>query len=262
MTKKNYREALKIFKIIVNKDKNILCYIVGSGGIKDNIYVDLFIKFYRLQKRIIHVPYTSDVDKFYKKATVQLITSNFESFGLVIAEGKLYGIPLVIYDLPTVELLKDSKGCIQIEKHNIQEAANAILKIVNDKAYAEKLSKEARESIERFIQFDQKKAWQEILIDPCKQHNETEENNINNIFLFWNNVLSMYHEGLSSRPSTKQKFIFTIIQLKRLLKLMLEPFLPTGSKRRIIASKVYRSAKESLKAKFRDAINHRSLSGK
>ena len=242
-TQKNYKEALKIFKIIIKENKNIECYIVGSGGLKDSIYVKLFIILNNLKGKIIFIPYTKDIQSFYKRASVQLVTSSFESFGLVIAESKLYGIPLVIYELPVVELLKDGKGYVCIERHNIQNAADAILKIINNKKYAEQLSTEARDSIKPFLNFDHVYEWSLILSNSYKINAKVIEKDAKNMRLFWQNVLTMYNEGFSSRPSTKQQFKYIIRQLKSFIKTILKFILPAGSKRRRIAFKVYRAIK-------------------
>ena len=231
---KNYKDALKILKVVVNNNKDVVCYIVGSGGIKDNIYLNLFIKIHHLKNNIIHVPYTKDVDFFYKKASVHLVTSSCESFSMVIVEGKAYGLPLVTYDLPTLEVLKNGKGSVRIELHNIQEAADAVLKIIKNREYAKQLAHEARESIEPFLHFDQEKAWSEIFDIATRQSTKVIENNEKNISLFWHNLISMYNEGLFSRPSTKQK-------LKFLIKRILTYFLPLGSLRRRIAIRIYYS---------------------
>lgn len=252
---KNYKEALKILRIIVNQNNNITCYFIGSGDIKDNIYVKLFIKCNRLGKKIIYIPYTKNVDIYYKKASVQLVTSSFEAFPMVIVEGKLYGLPLVTYDLPIVELLKDGKGYICVERHNIQEAAHAVLKILEDREFAERLSNEARDSIESFLHFDLAKAWSKILNEPYQQYFNATEKDVNNMCLFWMDLFSMYHEGLPFRISVKQKLKNKLIQIKFLIKTILTPLLPIGSRRRVIVIKVYHSIKKNIKIKLSNLGN-------
>ena len=244
---KNFKEALRIFKILVNKENNITCYIVGSGSVKNNLYVSLFIHFYRLGGKVIHVPYTKNVEIFYKKASVHLVTSSFESFPMVVAEGKLYGLPLVSYELPNVELLKDGKGYVCITPHNIQDAAESILKIINNKEYALYLSNEARESIEKFLNFDLYKAWSEILENPIKQYTMITEKDKKNLCLFWNTALSLYHEGLSSRPDKKQQLKQLLINIRASIKTQLFPVIPLGKRQRDILLKIYHYMKTILK---------------
>lgn len=251
-TEKNYKDSLRIFRLILRKRNDVRCYIIGSGKIIDSIYVYLFIKLYRLSGKIIHIPYTKNVDIFYKKSYIHLVTSSFESFPMVIVESKLYGLPLVTYNLPTVELLKDGLGCVRVERHNIQEAADAVLEILENKEYAERLSNEARESIEPFLQCDQEQIWSDILSGNCRTHTKILEGETDNMCLFWSSLITMYHDGLVSKPSIRQRF-------KTIIKFILTFFLPVGSKRRHIAGKIYRSAKMYLKIKCRDIVNELSL---
>ena len=162
---------------------------------------------------------------------------------MVVAEGKLYGIPLVTYELPKVELLKDGKGYISVERHNIQEAAESVLKILEDKDYAEQLSREAYESIVPFIHYNLAQEWSNILQSPCRQYYKETEENTKNMSLFWMDMISMYHEGLSRRPTARQK-------LKQIIKLMLKIkkyFLFPRSRLRSIIYKIYYFTKDYLK---------------
>ena len=246
-SQKNYKEALKILKFVINKKNNVVCYFIGSGNIKDNIYVKMFINCFRLKKNIIFIPYIKNVGTLYKKASVLLVTSSFESFPMTIVEGKLHGLPLVTYNLPAIELLHDGKGYLSVERHNIQKAAEAVLKILNDKKLAESLSKEARESIEPYILFDQVKAWSQILNDPSKQYTAFAEKDTNRISLFWNDVLDMYREGHTLRNTMRNQFSYIKIILKKYDKRFLTYFFPPESKRRYIAVILYHAIKRYIK---------------
>ena len=168
------------------------------------------------------------------------MTSSFEAFPMVIAESKMFSLPLVTYELPVVELLKDGKGYVNIEPHNIEQAKNTILDILNNREYAKKLSQEARESIQSFLDFDMTTAWSNILKNPCEWHGfHISNDNAKNMILFWNNTVSMYHEGLKKRPLLKQ-FI------KYIINIFLNPFLPLHSKRRENVVKLYRRIKNII----------------
>ena len=241
-TEKNYKDALKIFRLILNRRVDVKCYIIGSGKIIDNIYVYLFIKVYRLSGKIIHIPYTQNVEIFYKKSYIHLVTSSFESSSIVIAESKLYGLPLVTYNLPTMDLIKDGLGCVRIERHNIQEAADAVFKILENKEYADQLSNEARESIESVLQCNQEQIWSDILNGIYRKQTKIQEYEIDNMCFFWRSFITMYNDGLVSKPSIRQR-------LKIIIKFMFNFFLPVGSQRRRIAKKIYRSTKTYQKIK-------------
>ena len=237
---KNYKDALKIFKNIILENDKVVCYIIGSGNKLDQIYVQLFILFNRLQNKIIHIPYTQNLNAWYQKADVHLVTSSFETFPMVIVESKAHGLPLVTYDLPVVELLKDGKGYVSVYPHDIVGASNAVLSILNSKEYAEQLSIEAFESIQPFLKFNLIDAWSKILEDPRKkQVQNVSELNAENMRLFWCNTISMYHEGLANRLSIKK-------YIKLIIKVILKPILPENSIRRQYAVKLYHFFKKKI----------------
>ena len=73
--------------------------------------------------------------------------------------------------------------------------------------------------------------------------------------LFWMDLFSMYHEGLPFRISVKQKLKNKLIQIKFLIKTILTPLLPIGSRRRVIVIKVYHSIKKNIKIKLSNLGN-------
>ena len=103
-----------------------------------------------------------NVEKYYRKATVMLMTSAFEGFPMTIAESKRYGTPLVLYELPYLELLRDGRGYIAVPQHGHREAAEALLSVLRDREWRNKLSQEAKESLADFSQMDIMAAWEKV----------------------------------------------------------------------------------------------------
>lgn len=176
---KNYLDAVKIMQKVVEYNSNFRMIILGreyshnsDNELKESIEKD------NLQDHIKWLGSTLDMDTWYKKAKIHLVTSSFESFCRVIVESKTYGIPLVTYSMPYLELLKDGKGYIEVPQGGIQEAADAILKLLNDNELCEKLSREAKESIKPFMEFDHEKAWREIFDEVISPKTETSHTDV------------------------------------------------------------------------------------
>lgn len=167
---KNYFDLVPIMKHVVEQNQNAKMIIVG--GDKVTAFRELYPSIIKngLHSNIEWHPYTNDVSKFYKKAKIHLVTSSLESFSMVIAESKSYGIPLVTYDLPYLELLKDGKGYIAVEQNDIKGTASAIVQLLNNQTLCEKMSKEAKKSIETFSNFDFKKAWSDVFNEMERKH--------------------------------------------------------------------------------------------
>lgn len=255
---KNCREALSIFQKILEAESRAVCYMVGSGNPLITLSVKLFIKRHSLHGRLIHVPYTQDVARFYSMATVYLMTSTVESFSMVIAESKMAGLPLVTYEMPYLELLREKKGYISVPRHDVQGAADAVLSILKDSAYALRLSQEARESIQPFLAVDLAGAWRDILEHPTHQHGPMPSEEEKQLALtFWEHTLSMYNEGIKNRvlplKTRIKQFCKRLLKenlvIRPLLNFLLPPGTPRRKKVRAIAVYGYTALKRLMQSK-------------
>ena len=100
--------------------------------------------------------------QFYKNASCLLLTSRLEGYSMVILEAKAYGIPVVMYELPYLSLVKDGKGIMASPAGNIKEMSENIVRILEDEECRKQLGKEARESFEFFDGYDLKGNWDNI----------------------------------------------------------------------------------------------------
>ena len=119
-----------------------------------------------------------DVSPFYKKASVFVFTSSFEGFSMAVSEGRGYGLPVCMYDLPYMELIRDKKGVICVDQGDYKSLANNVVKILKDKSYRKQLGKESRESAEQFANYEITEAWKSLfksLSEPLEQEKNTED---------------------------------------------------------------------------------------
>lgn len=91
-----------------------------------------------------------DLNAYWEKAHIHLLTSVVESFCLVWAEAKAAAIPTVMYELPYLELAEDPRGYVAVEQRNIEALANAVLALVRDPERRRILGEEAKESLAAF----------------------------------------------------------------------------------------------------------------
>lgn len=86
---------------IVNKHyiKDWELHLVGNG----NLYEQLSNKIVnlRLQEYVKILPPVQDVEIYYKSASVFILTSHSEGFGMVLLEAISFGLPCISYDCPS-----------------------------------------------------------------------------------------------------------------------------------------------------------------
>ncbi len=159
---KQVLDAIKIVEQVSLKIPDVTFTIVGGG---DECYKnDLtnYIKEHKLDDIVKMVGFKKNVLPYYQSADVMLITSKIEGFCLSLLEGKICGLPLVIYDLPNLDTVRDAKGMAVVPQNDIDAAAEKIIEILSDDKLKKQMGKEARESAEEILSIDLAKHWDYI----------------------------------------------------------------------------------------------------
>lgn len=139
---KGFDILIKAFSIFVKTHPKWKLEIIGEGP-EEQFYRSL-IKEYNLESSVQLYPFTKDVQSHYVCASIYVLSSRWEGFGLVLIEAMAHGLPIISSDLPvTRELLKDRGVAIFFEKENIQQLAECMeymvkqinLELMGEKAY-------------------------------------------------------------------------------------------------------------------------------
>lgn len=160
-TEKQPSHSIEIMKRVVEACPEAKMKIVGqevTHGISKRLQKK--IRKLGLEKHIEICGGTENVEPYYREAKLFLCTSASEAFSMTVVESKGYGIPLVTYDMPYLEVLKSGRGCICVSRDNVQVAAEAVIQLLKDQKLHKELKKEARKSYEELREFNLKEAWQ------------------------------------------------------------------------------------------------------
>lgn len=143
---KGLLDAIKILNIIKQSHNNVKLLVVGGGNAK--IKKD-FLKEVEEKKLNQNVTYVGEIidpeEKFVmiNKAKILVMSSTYESFGLVNLEAMKCGVPVVAFDLPVYAVFKKGMKKVPILDH--QKMADEIMALLNDETALRKLSKDAEE---------------------------------------------------------------------------------------------------------------------
>lgn len=96
---KGFDILIEAFHIFAAQNSEWCLDIVGEGP-EEGMYRKMIAR-YGLEERVVLHPFTKDVQKFYSEASVYVLSSRWEGFGLVIIEAMAHGLPVISSDLPS-----------------------------------------------------------------------------------------------------------------------------------------------------------------
>lgn len=121
--------------------------------------------------------YVTDTDEIYKDASVLIHTSRFEGSPLVYTESAAYGIPIVAYDIPHIELSRESKGVITVPQGDGEALAKEVIKLLSDeKQLTEKSNAIYNDAAKMYGKKKLNDQWKEVFMFAALPDKKKEKN--------------------------------------------------------------------------------------
>lgn len=140
--------------------------IVGDGDDREDLQKRIHA--YGL-KRVEITGFVNPI-KYYQRASILLLTSEYEGFGLVVAEAMSYGVVPVVYNSyeAAENLITDGYNGVLIEKpFEVQSFTEAVQALMNKTDYWNALSQNSRTSSEKFSTGNIVKEWYQLMGKSC-----------------------------------------------------------------------------------------------
>ena len=121
---KGFDLLIEAFNLFSKNDEDWVLDIVGEGP-EEILYRELIMK-YNLNNRIIIHPFTNNIQHYYSKAQIYVLSSRWEGFGLVLVEAMAHGLPVISSNLPTSKEILGDFG-MYFENGNIDDLAQRLV---------------------------------------------------------------------------------------------------------------------------------------
>ena len=132
------------------------------SNITNNHYIKYLINDLNLEKQIKFTGYSSTPKIYYQNCSLQIFPSNSESFGLVLSETKIYGIPSILIGLDYISISQGGTFIIYDDKP--EYISNKAMEIFKNKKLKEIFGNEARLSMEKYNNENLLNKWIELLL--------------------------------------------------------------------------------------------------
>ncbi|MGL5749962.1 MAG: glycosyltransferase [Paraclostridium sp.] len=140
---KRYDIAIDACKLLKDKNIKVRWYCIGEGSLMNEIENQIMEN--NLQEDFILLGLKSNPYSYIKDSDIYVQTSEFEGFGLAIAEARMLNIPVVTTEFDAVynQMVQGKNGLVV--DMNSESIADGILKLVNDKELKNSIIKYLKE---------------------------------------------------------------------------------------------------------------------
>lgn len=143
--------------------------IFGSGSKKEKLQ-QLICK-YGLQDSIELLPPTVNIEEEYRKSSINVMTSRYEGFALVLTEAMACGLPVVSYASKSGprDIIRDGEDGFLIKMHDEKDFARKLALLMGDYELRKKMGKAGRINIMRYTEDKIMPQWVQLFEEVLKE---------------------------------------------------------------------------------------------
>ncbi|MEN3324121.1 glycosyltransferase family 4 protein [Mariniflexile soesokkakense] len=148
---KGYDRLLQIWKNVSEKHPNWQLDIYGKFD-ENETFLKLSEKL-DLSKTINFFPPVKNIEAKYKEASIYLMTSRFEGFGMVLIEAMAFGVPCISFDCPCGpnDIISNGENGFLIENDNLESFSNHLELLIKDSDLRKKMGSKAKLKTEKYL---------------------------------------------------------------------------------------------------------------
>lgn len=163
-----YLEAIKRF---VEKKQDWKFFLIGDG--EKNNSIQKIIREYNLSEYVITTGYVDNIQEYFSKSSVFVLSSRWEGMPMVALESLAMGCPIISFDIsamkPIVENMKE--GIIVEFDETGKNLSEAMLKLSNNVELRKKMQENALKKSKVFSMDNIIKEWKKVFNSIKKEDN-------------------------------------------------------------------------------------------
>jgi len=160
---KGYDLLIQAVQLVHEKLDGWEVHIYGQGSKKDGL--GKLINHLGLSHIIKLFPPTKELAKVMNQASLFVLPSRFEGFGMVIIEAMATGLPVIAFDCPVGprNIIRNGVNGVLVEGGNIESLANELIKLAFNNTQQENMAAEGLLTSELYTEEKIYKCWESTL---------------------------------------------------------------------------------------------------
>lgn len=161
---KAWEKIVKSEELIVNSERWKL-QIAGTGSEESLNYLKGLCKENGVEDYVEFLGFQKDIEKLYQKASIFVLSSRYEGFGLVLIEAMSQGCACIACDYKgrQREIIQNDSQGLCCEPDDVDALAEAMRKMMTDDQYRESVRMKAVERSEFYSLEKTSQRWEELL---------------------------------------------------------------------------------------------------
>lgn len=158
---KGFDRLLQAWKIVCQNDKyaDWNLDIFGQGEWKEML--QQMIDGAEMSNRVCINRPTTNIGEEYAKSSMLVMSSNYEGFPMVMIEAMACGLPVVSFDFKCgpKDIIQPGENGLLVRNGDIEGLATAMMKLMDDAAYRQRLSENAKGIISTYAEETVMQQW-------------------------------------------------------------------------------------------------------
>lgn len=159
---KGFDMLLKAWALVCEHEKDWQLHIVGDGELKGQLQQQ--IDGLSLNRHVVLCPPSSNMKTIYQNASILVMSSRYEGFGMVLLEAQTAGLPTVSFNCkcgPKDIIINGVTGFL-VEENDIKELSNKLLTLMHDNDLRIAMGNSAFNASSRFSQEAIMQQWMDL----------------------------------------------------------------------------------------------------
>jgi len=164
---KGFDLLIQAFSKVLEKHPDWKLKIFGSGDDEELLREIIFKE--KAYNNIFLMPKTDDILSEMMKSSIYVLSSRYESFGMVIIEAMSVGLPCVSFACTGPrEIIKDQEDGILVPEGDVQGLSNALITLIESPELRYIYGRNAKKNVERYSFKVVGAKWENLLTEVLK----------------------------------------------------------------------------------------------
>ena len=164
-SEKGFLDLVDVFEMVSKKHPDWRLTIVGEGKEREKIEEQIKEKNLHNKITLVGLKNEEELKHILLDSSMYVMTSFYESFGLVLIEAESFGIPLLAFDSAKGpnEIIQNGRNGFLVPNRNKKLMANRINELIENRGLRRQIGIGAREDSEKYKMENIEKLWYRLI---------------------------------------------------------------------------------------------------